>query len=138
MQKRRIGDQVFADLIRFRDQLHADGFSSTDAYDWEWIGRVIGYIERISPTDESLRTIMTSNKPKILNNLQSDAVSCIERGRRSVLENPVKDFKADVFFPTSPMVEIDFCLATLMPPLPGSQGRDAETAVAASRLAADN
>jgi hypothetical protein len=132
MREAKTGDRVLAELIRFRDQLHADGFSSADAYDWEWIGCVIGYLERISQTDESLQTILINNKPRILNKLQSDAFSCVERGRRFVQEKSTEDFKASTVFPASPMVEIDLCLATLTNQWQNAPETNTGTAVAAN------
>ncbi|MCA9008155.1 MAG: protein kinase [Planctomycetaceae bacterium] len=135
MREARIGDQVLADLIRFRDQLTAAEFDAKNTYDWEWIGRVMGYIERMSETDKSLNTILLNNRPRMLNELPSEAVSCIDRGRRFVLQYAVEDLKASTFFPVSRAVEIDLCLATLNPEREPQPGSHSDTTIAASGLA---
>jgi serine/threonine protein kinase len=132
MRDARTGDRVLAELIRFRDQLDSHGFSSADAYDWEWIGRVIGYLERIARNDESLRMILNNNKPRIVSRLQSNAEEYIERGRRFVFEYDVTEFTAETFFPASAMIEINLCLATLTNQRQNAPETSSGTAVAAN------
>lgn len=127
----KIADQVLAELVRFRDQLHDNSFTPMDAYDWEWIGRVLGYMERIAPKDDSFRTMLTSNKPRIVNGIHSDAAACIERGRVWILQHPVEDFTAHTVFPPSPMVEINLCLGTLAPPAANAPISSTDNGVAA-------
>ena len=113
MRKELIADQVLAELIRFRDQMNPEEFRSEDAYDWEWIGRVLGYMERSSTEVNSFRTILTRHAPRISDGNHSDAADCIERGRMWVIRHQGNDLTADTVFPPSPMIEIDLCLKTL-------------------------
>ena len=95
----------------------------------------MGYIERISETDKPLNTILLNNRPRMFNELPSEAVGCIDRGRRFVLQYAVEDLKASTFFPVSRAVEIDLCLATLNPEREPQPGSHSETTIAASGLA---
>jgi len=107
-----VADEVIADLIFFRESLPQVCDMPEMTYDWEWIGRVIGYIEARSDESQHCRRILEEHRPRLLSGLDTDSEACILRGRNSIRQND-GPIDAEYFFPLTPDIDIGLCIATL-------------------------
>lgn len=106
-------DVVFTELCDFRDQLSRREFSTDDLYEWGWIGRVFGYLERESQSNPEAQRIVKANWPRIMMNNDKQALAAIEHGRQTVLQQTVSEYTPRTFFAFEPYSEVSRCLKTL-------------------------
>lgn len=111
----RTADTVLAELVSFRARLNSRGLSRPEIYDWEWIGRVIGYLEAMSSNNASVKTILAATTPRLFAGNPPEAQACIERGRQSILRSPTADRSPQTLFPVQPKIEVGLCMETLIP-----------------------
>ncbi|MBL8816343.1 MAG: protein kinase [Planctomyces sp.] len=115
-EERRVADQVIAELLQFRSKLNSARFEPDQRYEWEWIGRVLGYLESRSRSSEIIRTLLVDHASTLEDEIPSEARESIEAGRRWVVETCGATPAATTVFPAAPRIEIDLCLSTIVDP----------------------
>jgi hypothetical protein len=122
-----LADRILAQLRDFTICLNQPVFRPETRYEWEWIGRILGYLQHESLSDPRLATVLMNGRTLILQKAGSVGEPAILAGERhgltaaaaaarSLTPTPEPRILAMTLFPTQSEMSLKLCLETFTEP----------------------